>query len=498
MLFSFQRSAKPLANQYDNVEKFMKIRKDAGLTFDDVLLVPRRSSIKSRREVSTATTLLPGISLSLPIVSANMDTVTESTMAIAMARLGGVGVIHRFMTIERQVSEVTRVKRAENLIIENPYMIESSLTAEDARKLIQEWGCGGLLVTDAEKHLLGVLTPRDLLFEDDPKRPINELMTPRERLVTAPPNTTIAQAREILHRAKVEKLPLVSEDNRVIGLITAKDIIKHEQHPHATKDQKGRLRVGAAIGVKEHDLERAAALVETGVDFLVLDIAHGHSDYAIEMLKTIRQQYGDDLNVVAGNVATSDGVKDLVQIGVNAIKVGVGPGSICITRRVTGFGMPQLTAIMECAKAAHKSNVPIIADGGIRTSGDLTKALAAGAQTVMIGSLFAGTHESPGQIVQRKGQRYKITRGMASLSATMSRQDNTNINWDQIVPEGVEAMVPYRGSVVEIVQHLMGGLRSGMSYAGANTITELQNHAEFIPITPVGLVESKPHDVELY
>lgn len=475
----------------------MRVRKEPGLTFDDVLLIPRRSPVRSRRDVDTSSVLVEGIRLHIPILSANMDTVTESEMAITMARLGGLGVIHRFMSIERQAAEVARVKRAENLVVENPYTISPDTTVAEARRLMAEWDSGGLLVSDAEGHLLGILTTRDVLFEDDESRPVREVMTPRERLVTAPPGTTLEEARRILHRARVEKLPLVTEDNRIVGLITAKDIVKREQYPHATKDKKGRLRVGAAIGVKPGELERAAALLEAGADVLVLDIAHGHSDNAIDMLRQLRREFGDEVKIIAGNVATAQGVYDLAEAGADAVKVGVGPGSICITRIVTGFGVPQLSAIMECAQAAREVNVPIIADGGIRTSGDLTKALAAGAQTVMIGGLFAGTRESPGFIVQRNGRRYKLVRGMASLTANMSRQDNTEFDPEQIVPEGVEAMVPYRGSVVEIVNQLVGGLRSGMSYAGAYTIPELQANAEFIPITLAGLQESKPHDVEL-
>lgn len=475
----------------------MRIRDQHALTFDDVLLVPRRSPVRSRRDVDTSTDLVRGIRMAIPIISANMDTVTESEMAITMARLGGLGVIHRFMTIERQVAEVLRVKRAENLVVEDPYRIAPTATVAEARRLMDEWGSGGLLVMDAEDNLLGILTTRDILFEDDETRPVAELMTPRERLVTAPPGTSLEEARKILHRAKVEKLPLVDENGRVHGLITAKDIVKRRQYPQATKDEKGRLRVGAAIGVKRGERERANALIRAGADILVLDIAHGHSDNALDMLKWLRDTYGEDVRIMAGNVATAEGVRDLAEAGADAVKVGVGPGSICITRIVTGFGVPQLSAVIECSEAAREYGVPIVADGGIRTSGDLTKALAAGAQSVMIGSLFAGTRESPGRIVQRQGRRYKVTRGMASLGATMSRQDSAEIDIEQVVPEGVEAMVPYRGSVVDIVRQLVGGLRSGLSYAGAYTIPELQANAEFVPITLAGMQESKPHDVEV-
>lgn len=476
----------------------MNVRREKGLTFDDVLLVPKRSAVHSRRDVDTSTDLVPGVRLTIPIVSANMDTVTESDMAITMARHGGIGIIHRFMTVERQVEEVSRVKRAENLVVKDPYLISTGTSVAEARRFMDEWESGGLLVTDDEEHLLGILTTRDVLFEDDETRPIRELMTPREKLVTAPPGTTLEEARSILHRAKVEKLPLVTEDNRIAGLITAKDIVKRQQYPDATKDRRGRLRVGGAIGVKPGELERAAALVEADVDVLVLDIAHGHSDNAIDVLARLRGEFGDRVKIIAGNVATPEGVCDLAAAGADAVKVGVGPGSICITRVVTGFGVPQLTAIEECARAAREIGVPIIADGGIRNSGDLTKALAAGAASVMIGSLFAGTRESPGRVVQKQGRRYKVTRGMASMEATVSRPDiDSEQDWNQIVAEGVEAMVPYRGSVVEVLHQLTGGLRSGMSYAGGFTLHELQENAEFMPVTAASRKESGPHDVEL-
>lgn len=474
----------------------MRIRQHEGLTFDDVLLMPHRSPVQSRRDTSTATELVPGISLAIPIISANMDTATESEMAITMARAGGLGVIHRFMSAERQAAEVRRVKRAENLVVEKPFTVGPDLTVDAARVRMVEWDTGGLLVTDSDNRLLGILTTRDVLFADDGVALVRDLMTPRDRLITAPPGTTLTEARAILHRARVEKLPLIDEEGRVRGLITSKDIVKRQQFPEATKDRKGRLRVAAAVGVKAGEQERAGLLVEAGVDVLVLDIAHGHSDNAIEMTRRLCQEFAA-VPLIAGNVATGDGVRDLVEAGATAIKVGVGPGSICVTRVVTGFGVPQLTAIMESAAAAREAGVPIIADGGIRASGDVVKALAAGAQSVMIGSLFAGTRESPGRIVQRHGRRYKVTRGMASLSATMSRQDNADLDWNSIVPEGVEAMVPYRGSVNELLMQLVGGVRSGLSYCGAYTIAELQANAEFIKMSPAGVSESKPHDVEL-
>ncbi len=473
----------------------MKVRKQKGLTFDDVLLVPKHSDVRSRRDASTRTKLTRDISLHIPIISANMDTVTESEMAIAMAHAGGIGVIHRFMTTQRMVEEVKRVKRAENLVIENPLTIEPDATVQQARRIMQERDVGGMLILDTERRILGILTTRDVLFEDNPERPVRELMT--ADVTTAPTGTTMEEARLICHRHKIEKLPLVDERGRVTGLITTKDIIKRIKHPNATKDDKGRLRVGAAIGVKPGERERAAAVVEAGADVLVLDIAHGHSTNATDMIHWLRREF-PHVPLIAGNVATADGTKELIDAGADAIKAGIGPGSICVTRVVAGFGVPQITAIMDAYQVAHDAGIPIIADGGIHTSGDLTKALAAGAHTVMIGSLFAGTRESPGRIIQKQGRRYKVTRGMASLGATMSRTDTQDeMDWNAVVPEGVEAMVPYRGSVNDVLTQLVGGLRSGLSYAGANSIEELHENAEFIEMSSAGLQESLPHDVEL-
>ncbi len=480
----------------------MKIRATPGLTFDDVLLVPRRSAVRSRSDVSTATRLSRHIGLHIPIVSANMDTVTEWEMAVAMARAGGIGIIHRFMTSERQAEQVRRVKRAESYVVEPPYTLPPETTVSEARKMMDERDIGGLVVVDAENRPLGIVTRRDLQFVLDDGQPVTAWMTPAERLVTAPAGTTLEEARRILHQHRIEKLPLVDEEGRLAGLITAKDIVQLMQHPHATKDHKGRLRVGAAVGVRPGFLERAAMLLEAGADVIVVDIAHGHSDNAIDAVRALRREFGD-IELIAGNVATAEGTRDLIEAGVDAVKVGVGPGSICITRVVTGFGVPQLTAIAECAAAAREYDVPIIADGGIRNSGDLVKALAAGASSVMLGSLLAGTKESPGVIILRNGRRYKVSRGMASLGAAMSRpdrqpeDDEEDPAWARVVAEGVEAAVPYRGSVNELLDQLVGGLRSGLSYGGAMTIEELQANAEFIPITWAGLQESKPHDVEV-
>ncbi len=475
-----------------------------GLTFDDVLLVPKRSAVVSRSHVSTATWLTRHIRLNIPIVSANMDTVTESQMAIAMARAGGIGIIHRFMPIERQAAEVARVKRAENYVVENPYTVPPTMSIAEVRQFMQEYDTGGILVVDDDHHLLGIITTRDLLFLEDDNLTVAEVMTPRPRVVTAPPGTSMEEAKRILWQHRIEKLPLVDDDDRVVGLITARDIVNREKFPLATKDEKGRLRVGAAIGVRPGFMRRAEALLEAGADVLVVDIAHGHSDNCIRAVRELRRQFGDEVEIIAGNVATAEGTADLIEAGADAVKVGIGPGSICVTRIVTGFGVPQITAIQECARVAREAGVPIIADGGIRNSGDLVKALAAGASSVMVGSLLAGTTESPGRVVIRNGRRYKIVRGMASLTANIDRQQvadevretGEEIDWEKVVPEGVEAVVPYRGNVAEVLDQLVGGLRSGLSYGGAFTIEELWDNAEFIQITPAGLFESKPHDVE--
>ncbi len=475
-----------------------------GLTFDDVLLVPKRSAVVSRSHVSTATRLSRRIRLNIPIVSANMDTVTESEMAIAMARAGGIGIIHRFMPIERQAAEVARVKRSEGYVVENPYTVPPTMSIAEVRRFMEEYDTGGILVVDEENHLLGIITTRDLLFLEDDNLTVADVMTPRERVITAPPGTTMEEAKRILWRHRIEKLPLVTEDNHVVGLITAKDIVRREKYPQATKDEKGRLRVGAAIGVRPGFLRRAEALLEAGADVLVVDIAHGHSDNCINAVRELRRQFGEDVEIIAGNVATAQGTADLIEAGADAVKVGIGPGSICVTRIVTGFGVPQITAVQECARVAREAGIPIIADGGIRNSGDLVKALAAGASSVMVGSLLAGTTESPGRVVIRNGRRYKIVRGMASLTANIDRQQvadevretGQEIDWEKVVPEGVEAVVPFRGNVSEVLDQLVGGLRSGLSYGGAFTIEELWENAEFIQITPAGLFESRPHDVE--
>ncbi|MCS7234964.1 MAG: IMP dehydrogenase [Armatimonadota bacterium] len=468
------------------------------LTFDDVLLVPRRSPVDSRAQVDTRTRLARQVELAVPIVSANMDAVTESEMAIAMAREGGIGVIHRFLTVEQQVAEVRRVKRAESIVIEQPYTIRPDQTLREAVAFLEEHGSAGLLVVQ-DGRLVGIVTARDLLFEDDLDRPVREVMTPRDRLVTAPPGISMDEAKRILHAHRIEKLPLVDAEGRLVGLVTSRDIRSRMQHPHATKDERGRLRVGAAVGVRGDYLERARALVDEGVDLLVVDVAHGHSEAVLRAVRTLRREF-PEVPIVAGNVATAEGTVDLIEAGADAVKVGVGPGSTCTTRVVTGAGVPQLSAILDCARVARPRGVPIIADGGIRSSGDITKALAAGASAVMLGNLLAGTEESPGATVIRNGRQYKTYRGMASLWATARRRsldspvEEEDIS--QIVAEGIEALVPYRGKVADVLRQLVGGLRSGMSYCGARSIPQLWENARFVRITPAGLRESLPHDVE--
>ncbi len=479
----------------------MKLRDTLGLTFDDVLLVPKRSSVASRTAVNTSAQLTRRLTLAIPIISSNMDTVTEAPMAIAMARLGGMGAIHRFMTPERQAAEVARVKRAESIIVEAPATIAAAANVQTARELMHTGGIGGLMVVDAGGLLLGLVTSRDVLFAPDALADITTVMTPRDRLITAPAGIQVEAAQRLLHEHRVEKLPLLDLDGRIAGLMTAQDLIKQALHPLATKDSKGRLRVAAAVGVRADDVQRAELCVQAGADALVVDIAHGHSDHALRTVRVLKHRF-PQTEIIAGNVAAADGVRALAFAGADAVKVGVGSGSICITRQVTGFGVPQLTAIMDCAEAAQAQGVPLIADGGVRNGGDLTKALAAGASTVMIGSLLAGTDESPGASVIRDGRRYKVVRGMASLTANVDRKalDKTgpldNDDWEKVVPEGVEAVVPYRGHAADVLHQLVGGLRSGLSYAGATCLAELQTNAEFLRITSAGVRESGPHDVQ--
>jgi IMP dehydrogenase len=472
-----------------------------GLTFDDVLLVPKRSPIMSRSQTDLKTKLSTNIKINIPIISANMDTVTESGMASALAREGGIGIIHRFTTIQDQVKEVLKVKRSESVIIEQPYTIGPHNTIKEAHAIMSEKGISGLLVEDDNKKLCGIITRRDIVFEKNLNMNVSNLMT--KDVISAKVGTTIEQAKEILHKNKMEKLPILDEEKKIIGLITGKDILKMEKYPNASKDKKGRLLVGAAVGVKDDYLERTEALLNNGADVIVVDIAHGHSDNAINTVKLIKKAF-PTCELIAGNVATEKGTEDLIKAGVDAVKVGVGSGSICITRIITGSGVPQLTAIIDSVKIAKKYDIPVISDGGTRTSGDVTKALAAGSSSVMIGSMFGGTDESPGKTLVKNGKKYKMYRGMASFSASLGRKyrENAEMNIDNddlndYVPEGVEAMVPYKGSVIEIIRQLVGGVRSGLSYCGVKTISEMYENAEFIKISAAGYKESQPHDVDV-
>lgn len=476
----------------------MEIRE--GLTFDDVLLVPKRSSIVTRSQTNLQTKLSKNISLNIPIISANMDTVTESAMAVAMAREGGIGIIHRFLTISEQVNEVLKVKRSGSVIIENPYFIKPDQSVREAISYMKEKEVSGLLVTDSNSKLVGILTKRDIMFESDGTKLVKDVMT--SDVVTAKPEISVSEAKKILQENRIEKLPLVDEKGLVKGLITSKDIMNADNYPAASKDKKGRPLVGAAVGVKGDFMERTEALLEAGADVIVVDIAHGHSDNAINTVRLIKRAFPTS-ELIAGNVATANGAEDLIKAGVDAVKVGVGSGSICITRVITGSGVPQLTAVLDCAKIGKKYDIPIISDGGVRTSGDATKALAAGASTIMVGSILGGTDESPGSPVMRNGKRFKIYRGMASFYASLGRKSketgSVSISEDlnDYVAEGVEAMVPYKGSVTDIIKQLTGGIRSGLSYCGANTISQMQQNAEFMKMSRAGFVESQPHDVDL-
>ncbi len=476
-------------------EKFAR----EGLTFDDVLLVPAESDVlPDQADVSTCLTRT--IRLNIPIISASMDTVTETRLAIALARDGGLGVIHRNMPIEQQRTMVRKVKRSESGMITDPITLGSDKNVGDALDLMSEYHISGIPITTADGDLVGILTNRDLRFETDRSRPIRELMTTRN-LVTVPEGTTLEQAKEILHRHRIEKLLVVDSHGKLSGLITVKDIMKQIRHPNSCKDTQGRLRVGAAIGSSGDFLARSEALVQAGVDVLVIDTAHGHSRGVIEAVKAVRRTFAN-VQLIAGNVSTAEATRVLIDCGVDGVKVGQGPGSICTTRIVTGAGMPQITTIAECARAAEDSGVPIIADGGIRYSGDITKALAAGAHSVMIGSLFAGTEESPGETILYEGRSYKSYRGMGSISAMQQGSSdryfqNRESSGGKLVAEGIEGMIPYKGPLSDTVFQLIGGLRAGMGYVGAHTIEQLHTKARFIRITMSGLIESHPHDVKI-
>lgn len=457
-----------------------------GLSFDDVLLVPKKSGLASRKLADTRTRFSKNINLNIPIVSASMDTVTESKMAIAIARLGGIGVIHRFMPLEKQKLEILKVKRADNYIIEDPYTITSDKTIKQARLLMKQKSVSGLVIVNGLK-VSGIITKRDLEFIDDGF--VKEFMTHRNKLITAKPDISLEQAREVFKKHKVEKLVLVDDENNLKGLITKKDLQKITEFPKASRDDKGRLLVAAAIGVKDSDIERAKQLVRAGVDALVIDVAHAHNVRVLRFAEKIKSMF-ENVDLVVGNVATPEAVDDIAGFA-DAVKVGIGPGSTCTTRIITGSGVPQIRAIMECSKITKKYNLPLIGDGGIKNSGDLVKALAAGADSYMIGGLFSGTIESPGIVIYRNRKKYKLFRGMASLTANLPSRDKDLLGLE-IVPEGVEMLVELKGSVKEVVEELIAGLRSGLSYGGAKNIKELQEKAEFVQITNTGLAESLP------
>lgn len=470
-----------------------------GLTYDDVLLVPARSAVMPR-QVSTATRLTRRISLNVPILSAAMDTVTEADLAIAIAREGGAGVLHKNMTIEEQAAQVRRVKRSESGMILDPITLAPDATVDQARAMMARYHIGGIPIVEDGARLVGIVTNRDLRFEPDGAARLASIMT-KAPLVTAPVGTTLEEAEDRLQQHKIEKLPVVDEDGRLRGLITFKDIQKKRQHPHAAKDEHGRLIVGAAVGIAPDTLERVAALVEAGVDFVVVDTAHGHSEGVIQMVEQVKAAQ-PELEVVAGNVGTAEATEDLILAGADAIKVGIGPGSICTTRVIAGVGVPQLTAVLQCAAAARKYDVPVIADGGIKQTGDIPKALAAGASTVMIGGLFAGVEESPGQTVLYEGRKYKHYRGMGSITSMRAGSkdryfQDAEDDLKKLVPEGIEGRVPFKGNLHEVLYQMVGGLRAAMGYCGCPDVPALQEQARFVRVTASGIRESHPHDVTI-
>ncbi|MFD0672544.1 IMP dehydrogenase [Cohnella sp. GCM10027633] len=467
-----------------------------GLTFDDVLLVPRKSSILPR-DVDVSTVLSPSVKLNIPLISAGMDTVTESALAIAIAREGGIGIIHKNMSISQQAEEVDRVKRSESGVITNPFSLTPEHHVYDAEELMGKYRISGVPICNDQGKLVGILTNRDLRFVHDFSIKIKDVMT-HENLVTAPVGTTLQQAEGILQKHKIEKLPLVDETNTLKGLITIKDIEKAIQFPNAAKDSHGRLLVGAAVGVSKDTFERAEALVRSSIDVLVVDSAHGHHIDIVSMVRKLRDKY-PELTIIAGNVATGEATRDLIEAGASVVKVGIGPGSICTTRIIAGIGVPQITAIYDCATVAREYNIPIIADGGIKYSGEVTKAIAAGASCVMLGSLFAGTEESPGESEIYQGRRYKSYRGMGSIGAMKegSKDRYFQENESKLVPEGIEGRVAYKGPLKDTIHQLLGGLRSGMGYCGTASIDELKNDTVFVRITGAGLRESHPHDVQI-
>lgn len=474
-----------------------RVRADVALTFDDVLLVPAHS-VTHPKEVATQSRFSRGIELRVPLVSAAMDTVTESEMAIAMARAGGIGVLHKNMAIDRQASEVDVVKRSESGMILKPFTLRPSDSVREATTLMQRFRISGVPIVDDDERLVGIITNRDLQFERNLDRPLRDAMT-KDGLVTAPVGTTLDEAERILAEHRIEKLPVVGDDRKLVGLITIKDIHKRRQYPEANKDQHGRLRVAAAIGAAGDYLDRARALIEAGVDAIVIDTAHGHSEGVLQATAKVREKF-PEVQLIAGNIGTQEGARALAERGVDGIKVGVGPGSICTTRVVTGVGVPQLTAVLEAVEGAE--GIPVIADGGIKYSGDIVKALAAGAESVMMGSMLAGTEESPGESFLLEGRRYKMVRGMGSLSAMQDGSADRyfqegELSARKLVPEGIEGRVPYKGPVSDVLYQMVGGLRSGMGYVGCGNVEELRTQTQFLRITAAGLRESHPHDVTI-
>ncbi|MCR6098464.1 IMP dehydrogenase [Salipaludibacillus agaradhaerens] len=467
-----------------------------GLTFDDVLLTPAKSEVLPR-DVSVKTKLSDKLQLNIPVISAGMDTVTEAGMAIAMAREGGLGIIHKNMSIEEQAEQVDRVKRSESGVITNPFHLTEDHQVFDAEHLMGKYRISGVPIADENEKLVGIITNRDLRFIEDYSIPIKDVMT-SEGLVTASVGTTLEEAQKVLQKHRIEKLPLVDDEGKLKGLITIKDIEKAIEFPNSAKDQQGRLIVGAAVGVGGDSDARIKALVEAEIDVLVIDTAHGHSQGVIDKVRSVRNAY-PDLDIVAGNVATAEATRDLIEAGANIVKVGIGPGSICTTRVVAGIGVPQVTAVYDCASEARKHGVPIIADGGIKYSGEITKALAAGGHAVMLGSLLAGVAESPGETEIFQGRQFKVYRGMGSLGAMEkgSKDRYFQENEQKLVPEGIEGRTPYKGPLADTIHQLVGGLRAGMGYCGTPTITSLQENTHFIKITNAGLRESHPHDVQI-
>lgn len=477
----------------------MALKKIIGeaLTYDDVLLVPSRSSVLPR-ETIIKTRLSRHIELNVPLISAAMDTVTESDMAVALAREGGIGILHKNMSIHGQAEEVDRVKRSESGMIQHPVTMDRQATVREAMETMKKYSISGIPIVEGDR-LVGILTNRDLRFEPNLDLPVSKIMT-ADDLITAPAGTTLEEAESILQKHRIEKLPIVDKGGKLKGLITFKDIQKKKRYPHACKDRIGRLRVGAAVGVTFDTLDRVQALMDAGADVIVVDTAHGHSAGVITMIKKIKAKY--DVELIAGNVATAEGTRDLIRAGVDAVKVGIGPGSICTTRVVAGIGVPQVTAIMECSRIAQKSKVPIIADGGIKQTGDIAKAIGAGADSVMIGGLFAGVDESPGEKVLFEGRSYKIYRGMGSIEAMREGSkdryfQDVEDDLQKLVPEGIEGRTPYKGNLSETVHQMVGGLRAAMGYCGCRTIGELKKNARFIRMTDAGLRESHPHDINI-